>query len=313
MNDLYLNYSDVVLLPDFSDCESRSSLNTKINFLGREFNSPVMPSNMKTTIDYYHAELLSENGFFYVLHRFYPYKDILNWIEHSQNIRTISISIGVKKDDEQLIRAIAAMGLRVDFITIDVAHGHHIMVAGMVSFIKVVLPNVKIIAGNIGTPAGVKYLVNAGASAIKVGLSLGLACQTYNATGVGTPMFTTVQKCAELGVPIIADGGIREVGDICKAMVAGASMVMVGGLFAQCMDSPAFVDKDNNKIYFGSASAANGTKSDFIEGTTKLIPASSKTYLEFYKQISDGITSCMSYAGVDQVKHLHCMQWARKQ
>ena len=137
-------------------------------------------------------------------------------------------------------------------------------------------------------------------------------CQTYNATGVGTPMFTTVQKCAEDGIPIIADGGIREVGDICKALVAGASMVMVGSLFAQCVDSPAFIDKDGNKIYFGSASAANGVKSDFIEGTTKILSTSNKTYVQFYKQISDGITSCMSYAGVDNIKELKGMQWAQK-
>jgi GMP reductase len=311
------SYSDIVLLPDYSEIRSRRDADCNQTFLGRIFKSVAIPANMKCTIDFKMAGILSEEDYFYVLHRFYPYSDILKWITDNQNLKTISISIGVKEEDYRLISAIKNNNLRVDFITIDVAHGHHISVKDILEYIKDELGsnNTKIIAGNIGTRRALDDLQQWGADAVKVGLSMGKSCTTYNCTGVGTPMFTTVRNVwfndvdiYDASIPIIADGQIREVGDVCKALVAGASMVMIGSEFAKCSDSPAEVI-DNHKIFFGSASSFNKNSDSFIEGQKVLLEQRTETYLQYFKRINEGIQSCMSYAGTNTLNGLRYMDY----
>jgi GMP reductase len=128
-------------------------------------------------------------------------------------------------------------------------------------------------------------------------------------------MFTTVRNVwfndvdiYDASIPIIADGQIREVGDVCKALVAGASMVMIGSEFAKCSDSPAEVI-DNHKIFFGSASSFNKNSDSFIEGQKVLLEQRTETYLQYFKRINEGIQSCMSYAGTNTLNGLRYMDY----
>ena len=109
-------------------------------------------------------------------------------------------------------------------------------------------------------------------------------------------------------IPIIADGQIREVGDVCKALVAGASMVMVGSEFAKCSDSPADTI-DNHKIFYGSASSFNKGSDNYIEGQKVLLDQRTENYLQYLKRINEGVQSCMSYAGVKQLEDLRYMKY----
>lgn len=312
------SYSDIVLQPNYSEIRSRDDVDTSIEFLNRKFRCVAIPSNMICTIDFDKAVAMSEDGYFYVLHRFYDYDKIFRWIDKHQMLQTISISVGVKQKDKSLIERISESNLRVDFITIDIAHGHSYGLKEMVNFIRSRLSrDVKIIGGNIGTSEAAVDLANWGCDAVKVGLSMGKSCTTYNCTGVGTPMFSTVKKIADVSpIPVIADGQIREVGDVCKALVAGATMVMIGSEFAKCMDSPAEsvkVTKPNShKYFFGSASEYTKGNTNHIEGTRVLLEVNGKTYTEYIQEINDGISSCCSYAGVDEIPKLIKMKYSLK-
>lgn len=320
MNTFY-SYKDIVLQPAYSEIKSRSSLDASVKFLGKRFESAAIPANMKCTIDFKKARELSEAGYFYVLHRFYDYEDILDWMIENKDIKTISISVGVNEKDRDFIDKIVEKDVSVDFITIDVAHGHHVLVKNMITYIKDRL-NVKIIAGNVGTYDAATDLYEWGADAVKVGLSMGKSCTTYNCTGVGTPMFSTVESIAnakffswETTIPIIADGQIREVGDVCKALVAGADMVMIGSEFAKCEDSPADVmggpamGNVNKKVFYGSASSTNKGHDGYVEGQTVYMDMRNETYLQYFDRINQGVQSCMSYAGVNDITSLVNMEY----
>ena len=318
MKYLY-SYKDIVLSPSISSLRSRRLAYCKPCFLGKTFNSVAIPANMSDIISYELAEKLSELGYFYILHRFYPREDILHWLSINQKLQTISISVGIKPEDYEFIDKVVKYNLKVHFITIDVAHGHHTAVQDLIGFIKHKLPNTKIIAGNVGTKKAVEDLSSWGAHAAKVGLSMGKSCTTYNCTGVGTPMFSTVLNiCGGDGfinqnpIPIIADGQVREVGDICKALVAGADLVMIGSEFAKCTDSPAvWIDESRNyKWFHGSASEKVKGGSDFIEGAKVLLPARKETYTEFLNRIQDGVQSCISYSGGDSLFDLKSMEYS---
>ena len=330
MHKIQYSYKDIVLQPRYSEVLSRKQTNCQVDFLGGKFKSPAIPANMKCTIDFKLAEQLSETGYFYILHRFYDYKKIYDWVKNNQHLKTISISIGVNKQDEFLINNIVANDLRVDYVTIDVAHGHHILVKNMIKFLRQndVMPFVKIIAGNIGTAQAARDLHCWGADAVKAGLSMGKSCTTYNCTGVGTPMFSLIESIKneqkqftghtgrDFDFPIIADGQVREVGDVCKALVAGATMVMIGSEFAKCKDSPAEIGVTANgrdyKTFYGSASEVNKGHNEYVEGQSVLLEVSDETYLKYIERINQGIQSCMSYAGVDDIKFLIYMDYSIK-
>lgn len=314
MKKLY-SYKDIVLLPNYSEVVSRKDADCKPEFLGYKFNSVAIPANMRCTIDFKTAVDLAEKDYFYILHRFYDYNQILDWMSFNRDI-FISVSLGVKPEDYNFIDRIKSSRLRIDFITIDVAHGHHISVKNMIAYIRDKFgDSVKIIAGNIGTKLALYNLHEWGADAAKVGLSMGKSCTTYNCTGVGTPMFSAVRDMCDIHdifvyppIPIIADGQVREVGDICKALVAGASMVMVGSEFAKCSDSPAEVI-DNHKVFFGSASSFNKGTTHYVEGQKVLLEQRNETYQQYFTRINEGIQSCMSYAGITNLFDIPFMQY----
>jgi len=257
---------------------------------------------MKCCIDTDTCALLDKHGYFYIMHRFD--EDIHNFVRFAnlQKFNLVSISVGIQQKDKNILTSIAQSMMRVDFVTIDVAHGHHAKVAEQISHIKQVLPSTKIIAGNVATLQGVEYLHRVGADAVKVGIGGGYACTTKDKTGFTYPMFSCVLECAkDRGIPIVADGGVRCNGDIAKALVAGASMVMCGSIFAACSDSPAPLVKDASgrkfKQYFGSASVHNKIEKKNIEGTMKLMETDTFTYLEKLEEIKQDLQSAISYSG----------------
>ena len=324
-----LSYNEIVLSPSYSEIRSRKKIPTSVNFLGWVFNSAAIPSNMVCTMSFDMARKLSESYHFYIMHRFCPYNDIYNFVKNGQEMRCLSISVGVQEEDKNLLRKIADEKLNVNFITIDVAHGHHILVKEMIEFINDVfgdhIRQPHIIAGNVGTPEAVNSLVDWGVDAVKVGIAMGKACTTYNCTGVGTPMFTAVQQAAtsfkvKRKIPVIADGQVREVGDVCKALVAGANLVMIGSEFAKCKDSPAEIVQilENTttgihtmyKEFFGSASKFNKGNDTYIEGQKVLLPMREETYIDYLNRINEGVSSCMSYAGVEYISDLTTMEYS---
>lgn len=316
--DTALHYENIFLKPNFNTVESRSEIDTSVNFCGHIFKLPVIPANMKCCVDSDICRMLDFNNYFYIMHRFDT--DINKFVEDANdrtwlgNLKTISISVGIQFKDEALINNLANRKLRVDFITIDVAHGHHSKVANQIKVIKDNLPEAKVIAGNVATPDGVKYLQDSGADAVKVGIGGGYACTTKDKTGFTYPMFTCIQECSRVArVPIIADGGVRCNGDIAKALVAGAALVMCGSIFASCSDSPAPVVRDEHgrkyKQYYGSASIHNKKNNKNVEGTMRLMETDNFTYIKKMNEIQEDLQSAISYAGGRDLSSLLNVQY----
>ena len=312
--DISLHYENIFLKPNFNSVKTRAEIDTDVKFLDKTFRLPVVPANMKCCVDFDTCQMLDSKQYFYIMHRFDH--DIFAFVRDANeaSFNNISISVGIQFKDKALINNLGNHKLRVDFITIDVAHGHHSKVADQIKIIKDNLPDTKVIAGNVATRNGVEYLAMAGADAVKVGIGGGYACTTKDKTGFTYPMFSCVMECANNNgsnfvIPVIADGGVRCNGDIAKALVAGAKMVMCGSIFAACSDSPAPVVKDSSgrryKQYYGSASIHNKMDKKNIEGTMKLMETDSFTYEEKLLEITQDLQSAISYAGGCNLKALN--------
>ena len=295
------DYDNILLLPRKCRVESRSQCDPGVDFGGRHFELPVVPANMKTVVDEPITEWLAANGYFYVIHRF-----DLDTLAYAKTMREkglfVSISSGVKPEDFALIDRLAAEGVGADYITIDIAHGHAESVRKTIEHIKQKLPDTFVIAGNVGTPEAVIDLETWGADATKVGIGPGKVCITKLKTGFGTGgwQLSALKWCARVATkPIIADGGIRDHGDIAKSVRFGASMVMIGSLFAGHEESPGKtveVDGTLFKEYYGSASDFNKGEYKHVEGKRILEPIKGRL-ADTLREMREDLQSSISYAG----------------
>jgi GMP reductase len=305
MNDIALYYDDIYLVPNYSNLPSRSLADTSVVFGNKKFDLPIIPSNMMGSINQDWARWLSSNDIFYVMHRFnectVPFVEEANF----GNWKSISISTGVNSDSHYETAHLASKNLRVDYITVDVAHGHHAKVKDTIKDIRNKFPDAFLIAGNTATPEATRELEEWGADATKCLIGTGSACSTKYQTGFHLPSFSCILDCAKVATkPVIADGGIKHYGDIAKALVAGATMVMSGGMFAACHDSPA-PEIDGKKRYFGNASAIAKGKNINVEGFDLKIETSKLSLKERLNEIKQALQSSISYAGGND---LNCFQ-----
>ena len=280
---------------------SRSECDASVTLGKRSFRLPVVPANMKTVVNEPICLWLAQNGYFYVMHRFDL--DNVQFVKdmHAKDVFA-SISLGVKKPDYDTVDQLAAAGLVPEYITIDIAHGHADSVKNMIGYLKQKLPASFVIAGNVGTPEAVIDLENWGADATKVGIGPGKVCITKLKTGFGTGgwQLSALKWCARVATkPIIADGGIRDHGDIAKSVRFGASMVMIGSLFAGHEESPGKtveVDGALFKEYYGSASDFNKGEYKHVEGKRILEPIKGKL-ADTLVEMEQDVQSSISYAG----------------
>lgn len=301
LNDFPIfDYEDVQLIPNKCIINSRSEADTSITFGKHTFRLPVVPANMQTILDEDIAEKLAQNGYFYIMHRFDEegHKPFVKRM-HEQGL-IASISVGVKDNEYDFVTSLVDDA--PEYITIDIAHGHADSVIKMIQHIKATLPETFVIAGNVGTPEAVRELENAGADATKVGIGPGKVCITKVKTGFGTGgwQLAALRWCAKAArKPIIADGGIRTHGDIAKSIRFGASMVMIGSLFAGHIESPGKlveIDGEQFKEYYGSASQYQKGTYKNVEGKKILLPV--KGHLkDTLIEMEQDLQSSISYAG----------------
>ena len=295
------DYDNILLLPRKCRVESRSECDASVTLGKRSFRLPVVPANMKTVVDESICLWLAQNGYFYVMHRF----DLDN-VQFVRDMHTkgvfASISLGVKAADYTTVDQLLTEGLVPEYVTIDIAHGHADSVKNMIGYLKEKLPQTFVIAGNVGTPEAVIDLENWGADATKVGIGPGKVCITKLKTGFGTGgwQLSALKWCARVATkPIIADGGIRDHGDIAKSVRFGASMVMIGSLFAGHEESPGKtveVDGQLFKEYYGSASDFNKGEYKHVEGKRILEPVKGKL-ADTLVEMEQDVQSSISYSG----------------
>ena len=271
------DYDNILLLPRKCRVQSRSECDTSVTLGQRSFRLPVVPANMKTVVNESICEWLAKSGYFYVMHRFDL--DTVQFVKDCKAKKMFaSVSLGVKQADYDTVAQLLALGLVPDYITIDIAHGHSDNVQRMIAHLKEKMPEAFVIAGNVGTPEAIIDLETWGADATKVGIGPGKVCITKLKTGFGTGgwQLSALKWCARVATkPIIADGGIREHGDIAKSIRFGASMVMIGSMLAGHEESPGQtveVDGKLYKEYYGSASDFNKGEYKHVEGKRILEP-----------------------------------------
>ncbi len=235
----------------------------------------------------------------------------------------VGAAVGVAKDTFERTAALVAAG--VDVVVVDTAHGHSRGVLETVAKIKKDFPDLQVIAGNVATAEGAEDLIKAGADAVKVGIGPGSICTTRVVAGTGVPQLTAIMDCAEVcqkyKVPLIADGGIKQTGDIAKAIAAGADSVMLGNMLAGTDESPGetiLYEGRSYKVYraMGSLGAMRGGRGDryFQEGERdikKLVPEGIEGRVPHRGKVSDviyqmvgGLRAAMGYSGAASIAEL---------
>lgn len=264
------------------------------------------------------------------------FRDIIKVKEHPNSCKDsygrlrVAAAIGVTHDTLERVDALVEAG--VDAVVIDTAHGHTQGVVVKLKELKAKYPDLEVIVGNIATPEAAKYLADAGADAVKVGIGPGSICTTRIIAGVGVPQLTAVNDVARAlegtGVPVIADGGIRYTGDIVKAIAAGADTVMVGSMFAGVEESPGetiIYQGRKFKTYRGMGSLEamqQGSKDRYFQDTEddvkKLVPEGISGRVPFkgkleevMYQIIGGLRAGMGYCGASDINALQGSKFIR--
>ncbi len=312
-----LTFDDVLLVPRYSEVSSRKHpvLKTKIT-KNYEIDLPVITANMDTITETEMACAMASLGGIGSLHRFMNeteqvamVKKIQEYLKEKGLKTPIAASIGVK--EEGIKRADMLVDAGVQIITLDIAHGDSIMMLETLDYLKKKHPKVDVIAGNVATADGVKRMIERGADAVKVGIGPGSMCTTRIITGHGVPQLSAIALAVSVaekhGIPVIADGGLKNSGDIVKALCAGASSVMVGSLVSGTFETPGEL-KGGMKQYRGMASKAAQVswrgempQGMAAEGESTMIPSKGPVS-HVINELMGGLRSGMTYIGVDNIK-----------
>jgi len=318
-----LAFDDVLLVPQYSTVESRSDVNLSQN-LGSDIvlDVPIISSPMDTVTGVDMAIAMNHVGGLGIIHRY-------NTIEEQASAvaRTLlppqhrAAAIGVTGDFEERSCALYDAGARV--LCLDVAHGHHILMERALKTLKDIYGNdVHLMAGNVATLEGFNDLADWGADSIRCGIGGGSICTTRIQTGHGVPGLATIFECAksDRDAKIIADGGIKNSGDIVKALAAGADFVMLGSLLSGTNEAPGktFVGLDGGlrKDYRGMASPTAQKnwrgKVASCEGVAASVPYKGSVE-KILKELERGIRSGLSYSGAHTIKELRTKaQWVQQ-
>ncbi len=314
-----LTFDDVLLIPRHSEISSRMHPNLKTQLTKKyEIDLPFVASNMDTISEVDMCKAMMRLGGIAILHRFMSVEEQLRQIKEIQSYKKsngfktpTAASIGVKEEGEK--RAAALVDAGIDILTIDIAHGDSVMMLDTLTKVKGKYPMVDVIAGNVATPDGVKRMIDAGADAVKVGIGPGSMCTTRIITGHGVPQLTAIALCYQEArkhnVPVVADGGIRNSGDIVKALAAGGATVMLGSMLSGTIETPGEV-KGGKKQYRGMASKAaqvswRGELPEGMaaEGESTMIPCKGSVD-GVILELSGGIRSGMSYLNAREIAEI---------
>ena len=307
MSDVFLSYDDVLISPGYSDVKSRQDCDTSVLLAGRGgifLDLPIIAANMDTVCEAEMCKAIYKHGGVGVLHRNLTVRQRRDQFLDVADFGWCGVALGVNELPLKVAHSFMSHG--VPMIVVDVAHGHSKRVQSVVESLRGLVDkngyDCTLVAGNVATADGAMFLADAGADIVKVGIGPGAACTTRLQTGIGVPQLSAVMECSDAlsdysGVQVIADGGIRNPGDIAKALAAGADAVMVGGMLASCVEAPGLVKEVDGvkfKEYRGMASAAAGSR--YVEGAEGWVECDTDVG-SVMTSISNGLQSSMSYVG----------------
>ena len=310
-----LAFDDVLILPKFSMIESRSLVNLNNTLHDLNLTLPIISSNMDTVTESSMAKTLAKSGAVGALHRFTSVENNVQMFQASECNPIVSIGVG----EDEFKRAVALVEAGATKVLIDVAHGASIQTVKQYDRLRVTYPSLFIIVGNFATYESYGQFLSHSTSgfppdALKIGIGGGSRCQTRIVTGAGLPTLASLLDFrAKTKVKLIADGGIKNSGDIAKALAAGADYVMLGSLLSGTYETPGEIitqrEEGNGtlssvKVYRGSASResyeAQGKTADHRtpEGETTLVSYKGSV-VDVLKTLEGGLRSALSYVGAN--------------
>ena len=313
-----ITFDDVLLQPQYSEIESRSTISTDTTIRDLSFSIPVMSSPMDTITERQMIYSLDKLGGLGIVHRYntIPEQAKIVHSTHADGAQNIGAAIGVSGDYLERSKAVVMAGANV--LCVDIAHGHHALMKNALKCLRSLFDeSVYIIAGNVATLEGFNDLSDWGADAIRVGIGGGSICSTRIQTGHGVPTLQSVMDCAksDRNATLIADGGIKTSGDIAKAIAAGADFVMLGSMLSGADETPGDVLTvpeilggkqvySNYKTYRGMASVEaqidwRGHTAS-VEGVTSTVPCKGPVRI-IVESIMNGLKSGMSYSGATSI------------
>ena len=310
-----LTYDDVLLLPQYSDIRSRSEVDISTDLgNGLKLGLPIISSPMDTISEDLMAGSMAAAGGCSIIHRYNTPEEQAELVGHARANGAENIGFAVGVGDDLLYRVCECLAAGATFVCVDVAHGHHIMMKEALQTIRNAIgDDLHIMAGNVATLQGINDLADWGANSVRCNIGGGSICSTRVQTGHGHPGLQTILDCArtDRNVTIIADGGIRNSGDIVKALAAGADAVMLGSLLSGTKETPGPVhtraDGTKYKTYRGMASkeAQHDWRGKYssLEGISSTVPYRGKV-CNVLGDLDRGIRSGLSYSGVRSISEL---------
>lgn len=296
-----LDYKDVSLVSrQVSTISSRDEIDTSVEFCGTKLSIPIIASPMKDVCDGYLASIMMDNGAFGIIHRF---SSVAQQVAEYKKAPGAGCAVGINNDWEERYNALYKAGCRI--FCIDVASGANWNIQPIINKIRLD-EDTYVIVGNTVSTEGFLFLEFSKANAVRVGVAGGAGCTTKNATGIYQPMISLIKETyhgrQDRHISIIADGGIKEPGDFCKAVIFGADVAMFGSLLANTKESPAEkINKGGKRYTQYSGSASEKTQQiykdvpRYIEGRTTLLEYKEETVKELLNRFSEGLRSSMSY------------------
>ncbi len=311
-----VTYNDVLLVPQYSDIKSRAEVKLTSNLSENEFRLPIIASPMDTVSEKNMVVAMADEGGLSIIHRYNTIKEQVSIVESSKASLVnpdspVAAAVGTSGDYLERACALYEAGVRI--LCVDVAHGHHILMKNALRELRATFGDkVHIMAGNIATLEGYNDLVDWGADSVRCNIGGGSICSTRIQTGHGVPGLHTIIDCArsDRNVPIIADGGIRNSGDIVKALAAGADFVMLGSLLSGTDETPGDIINTREgkfKAYRGMASKDAQVewrgRTASLEGIATTVPCKGPV-ADILLELDRGIRSGLSYSGARTITEL---------
>lgn len=312
------SYDDVLLKPQYSDINSRAEIDLTTNLgAGLILSCPILSSPMDTVTEAAMAIALGTHGGAGIVHRYMTIEQQHNLVRRAADTAPPAAPIGgaIGVTGDYMERALALLKGGATFLCVDVAHGHHLLVKRALRQLRDRLgDNIHLMAGNVATLEGINDLSDWGANSVRCNIGGGSICSTRIQTGHGLPGLQTILDCAQTDrdVAIIADGGIKNSGDMVKALAAGADAVMCGSLLAGTTEAPGEIYRDSDggawKAYRGMASKEAQTEwrgsYASLEGVAARVPYQGKV-APILADLERGIRSGFSYSGARSLDELH--------
>lgn len=306
-NQQFLTFDDVLIKPNISEIESRQDVDISVQVGDNIFlDVPIMASCMDTVSESEMARTMANLGGMAILHRYVEPHIQAKWLEGIDPWQ-VGAAVGTGDEEKERFDELYNAGCRI--FCVDVANGQSTYSSRMIKWIKGIYPDSFVIGGNVATGEGAKYLQDSGVDMIRVGIGGGSFCTTRTVTGIGVPQLSAILDCAEsVTTPIIADGGVRSSSDVAKALGAGATVVMLGGMLVATKESPGQVyeraDGGLYKMGRGMASLAaqrsrnNGKDLTKVvaEGIEADVPYLGVTTAGVVNLLMGGLKSSMTYA-----------------